>query len=51
MNIKEMKRQSRLLHDKLNQRNDYRMSEVIRYLRGKDLSSQQIEMLRLALLE
>lgn len=51
MNIKEMKRQSRLLHDKLNQKNDYRMSEVIRYLRGKDLSSQQIEMLRLELLE
>lgn len=51
MNIKEMKNQSRLLHQKLNQKNDYRMSEVIRYLRGKDLSSNQIEVLRLELLE
>lgn len=51
MNLKAMKERSRLLHQNLNQKNDYRMTEVIRYLRGKDLSTRQIETLRLELLE
>lgn len=51
MNLKEMKKASDNLHRQLNLKNDYRMTEVIRYLKDRDLSTHQFETLRLELLK
>lgn len=51
MNLREMRQQSKMLHQQLTQKNDYRMTDIIQYLRGKDLTARQVEMLRLTLLQ
>lgn len=51
MNIRQLKQESKALHHQLSQKNDYKMTEMIMYLRGKDLSSDNIERLRNELLQ
>lgn len=51
MNLRQLKRDSAALHHQLSQKNDYKMTEMISYLRGKDLSTQRMEELRHELLE
>ncbi|MFZ2258534.1 MAG: hypothetical protein WAV55_10445 [Clostridiaceae bacterium] len=51
MNIRKLKQESTALHRQLNQKNDYKMTDMIMYLRGKDLSSYHIELLRLEFLQ
>lgn len=51
MNMRKLKQESASLHHQLSQKNDYKMTDMIMYLRGKDLSSYNIELLRLELLQ
>lgn len=50
MNIRKLKQESAALHHQLSQKNDYKMTDMIMYLRGKDLSNYNIELLRYELL-
>ena len=51
MNIRQLKQKSKELHHSLSQKNDYKMTDMIMYLRGKDLSAYHIELLRYDFLE
>ena len=51
MNIRKLKQASTALHHQLSQKNDYKMTDMIMYLRGKDLSAYNIELLRNELLQ
>lgn len=51
MNLRQLRAASKALHHQLNQKNDYKMTEAIRYLRDKDLTVRQLETLRHMLLE
>lgn len=50
MDLKQLREANQALHHQLNQKNDYKMTEAIRYLRDKDVTPEQLENLRHELL-
>lgn len=50
MELKQLREANQALHHQLNQKNDYKMSEAIRYLRDQHLTPDQLENLRHELL-
>lgn len=50
MEIKTLKTENKELHHRLNQRNDYKMTDIIAYLRDQDLTQASFETIRNKLL-
>lgn len=51
MEIKTLKTENKELHHRLNQRNDYKMTDIIAYLRDQDLTQLSFETIRNRLLK